>query len=91
MRKAMREFTASVTERGQVTLPVQVRRHLGISKRDKVSFVIEDGRVELRRPRFTIENVFASVEPLSRPEDWAARIREAKEERAERAVKKLRE
>ena len=36
----MREITASVTERGQVTIPAEVRKALGIKARDKVSFVI---------------------------------------------------
>jgi len=51
----MREFTASVTERGQVTIPAEVRRLLGLKKRDKLSFVVEDGIVTVRKPRFTLE------------------------------------
>jgi len=87
----MREFTASVTERGQVTIPAEVRRLLGISKRDKVSFVVEDGKVTVRRPRFTIETAFMSIPALDPPlQDVDEAIRQAKEERAVQLIEKMR-
>ncbi len=86
----MKEFTASVTERGQVTIPAVVRKALGLKHRDKVVFAIEDGTVVLKKPRFTIETAYASIKPLGSPEDWEAHIREAKEERAERLAEKMR-
>lgn len=85
-----REVWASVTERGQVTIPAVVRKTLGIRPREKVIFVIEDGHVSLKKPRFTIETAYGSVTPLNRPEDWEARIREAKEERAAELIEKMR-
>jgi AbrB family looped-hinge helix DNA binding protein len=86
----MREIWASVTERGQVTIPAEVRKALGLKKRDKVVFRLEDGVVVLKRPPFTIETAYASIKPLRQPEDWDARIREAKDERADRLVEKMR-
>jgi AbrB family looped-hinge helix DNA binding protein len=77
-----REIWASVTERGQVTIPAEVRRALGLGKRDKVIFSMEDGVVEVKRPAFTLETAFASIKPLRQPEDWESRIREAKDEKA---------
>ena len=53
-----KEITASVTERGQVTFPAEVRRVLGLKARDKVDFVVEGDTVRLRRPKFTIETAF---------------------------------
>jgi AbrB family looped-hinge helix DNA binding protein len=38
--------TATLTTKGQVTIPKDVREHLGIDKGDRVSFVVqEDGSV----------------------------------------------
>ena len=86
----MREITASVTERGQVTIPAEVRKALGIRARDKVSFVIDDGTVVLKKPRYTIATAAGSIKPLRMPEDWEERIREAKDERADRLIEKMR-
>jgi bifunctional DNA-binding transcriptional regulator/antitoxin component of YhaV-PrlF toxin-antitoxin module len=87
MRK---EIPGTITERGQVTVPAEVRDLLGVRKRGPVNWVIEDGTVRLQRPRLTLEDAFGSIKPKNRPEDWEKRIREAKEERAERLVKKMR-
>ncbi len=38
-----------LTVKGQVTVPRHIRRHLGISPRDEVDFVIADGRVILQK------------------------------------------
>jgi len=84
----MREIYASVTERGQVTIPAEVRKALGIGKRDKVIFAIDDGEVVLKKPRFTLETVYGALKPINR--DIDEMIREAKDERAARLLEKMR-
>ena len=37
-----------VTSKGQVTIPREIRQRLGIRKGSKVTFSLEDGRVEMR-------------------------------------------
>lgn len=86
-----REIMASVTERGQVTIPAEVRRALGLKKRDKVIFAIDDGTIVLKKPRFTIETAYASVKPLDPPVDWKEVERAAKDEVVERYLQKMRE
>lgn len=45
----MREITSTVTSKGQVTIPAEVRRYLGVRQGDKLSFVIDDsGDVAVR-------------------------------------------
>jgi antitoxin PrlF len=39
---------ATITSKGQTTIPVEVRRHLNLKPGDKIAFNIEDGRVVLR-------------------------------------------
>ena len=36
----MRQIVSTVTSKGQVTIPADVRKHLGIKQGDKLSFVI---------------------------------------------------
>ena len=38
-----------LTVKGQVTIPRHIRRHLGVSPRDEVDFVIADGHVILQK------------------------------------------
>ncbi|MHB8575945.1 MAG: AbrB/MazE/SpoVT family DNA-binding domain-containing protein, partial [Dehalococcoidia bacterium] len=40
-------FTSSLTSKGQVTLPAPIRRLLGVSAPDKVTFVVTDGQVRV--------------------------------------------
>lgn len=49
----MKEIVSTITSKGQVTIPAEVRRHLGIGQGDKLSFVIADsGAVELHVPHY---------------------------------------
>lgn len=57
----MKEITATMSSKGQVTVPVEVRRHLGVGPHDKLSFVIGGTGVVVRPAAFTIESVFGSV------------------------------
>ncbi len=85
----MREIIATVTQRGQVTIPAEVRRLLGTKARDKVAFQIEGDQVRLAPARFTLQTAYGSVEPLQRPEDFKEITRKAKEEHVERMVRKM--
>ena len=90
LEAAMKEITTTLTQRGQVTVPVEVQRILGVKPRDKVTFTIEDGHVTLSAPAFTLESAFGSVTPSQRPEDFKKLIREAKEAKAEETLRKMR-
>jgi antitoxin PrlF len=49
----MKEIISTISSKGQVTVPAEVRKRLGIKQGDKLSFVIEDeGGVRLAAPRF---------------------------------------
>jgi len=87
----MREIHSTVTSKGQVTIPVEVRRHLGIGTSDKVSFVIEeDGVVSLRPVRLTVAQLRGIVPALpNETPDLEKEIEEAMEEEAERVVRAM--
>jgi AbrB family looped-hinge helix DNA binding protein len=63
----MKEIVATVSSKGQVTIPAVIRKHLGITEPDKIAFVVEeDGSVQLRPVQFTleVEDVFGAIPAL---------------------------
>jgi antitoxin PrlF len=86
----VKEITASVTQRGQVTVPAEVRRLLRLKPRGKLTFAIDGDEVRLLPARFTLESAFGSVAPLSQPDDHDERIRAAMEEHAEEVTREAR-
>ena len=83
----MAELLATVTSKGQVTVPAPVRRHLGLEPSDKIAFVIEpDGTVRVRAPRFpTLDSLRGAAGSLKRPMPWRKMREIAREDRAGRA------
>ena len=60
------ERLSSVTTKGQVTIPVEIRRLLGVRPHDKVAFRVERGRVSITRPTSVVEQtagIFKSDAP----------------------------
>lgn len=84
----MKEVISTVTEKGQVTIPAEVRKRLGISRGEKVAFLIEGDDVRLKPVRFTLESVFGSVPalPSRETDDFEDQIEEAMEEETDRIV-----
>ena len=87
----MKEILATVTQRGQVTLPAEVRRLLGAKPRDKVAFRIDGNHVQLVPASFSLETAYGSVQPIERPEDFKKISRRVKAERVERVLGQTRE
>jgi AbrB family looped-hinge helix DNA binding protein len=85
----MREYISSVTSKGQVTIPIAVRKQLGVATRDRVAFVVDDnGQVALRPANLTISSFRSFVPAIPGKEsiDFEDQIEEAMEEQAERIV-----
>ncbi len=72
----------SITQGSQITLPVEVRRILGVKPKDKIAFAIENDEVKLVPVQYTIESAAGSVRPATKTEDLERKIDEAKEEMA---------
>ena len=85
----MIEIIATLTQRGQVTVPVEVQRALGIMPRQKVAFTIDGNQVRLAPVAFTLESAYGSVTPLHRPEDFDTMIAEAMEDHADQVVREM--
>lgn len=81
----MKQIVSTITSKGQVTIPAEVRRHLGIDRGDKLSFVIEDeGVVRIVAPRYhNVASLRGAAGTLERPISWEEMIEVANEDRAQ--------
>ncbi|HJT59010.1 MAG TPA: type II toxin-antitoxin system PrlF family antitoxin [Ktedonobacteraceae bacterium] len=68
----MEEFISTITSKGQVTIPAEVRKHLGVAATDKIAFVIDDqGAVQLRVPHYpTVTSLSGTAGRLKKPLSW---------------------
>jgi len=90
----LREYLATVTSKGQLTLPAAVRRQLGIKSGGRVTIVIEDGNgARLRRVEHDVDSVrgLIATPPGLESQDFDDLIEEAIVDHAERVVHRMRE
>ena len=74
----MKELLSTVTSKGQVTIPAEIRRRLGVSPHDKVAFIVEDDEVRLAR-RGSVVAQTAGILKTDQPPMSAEELREAAE------------
>lgn len=89
----MREYVATVTSKGQLTLPIEVRRRLGIDPGDRVTIVVDDGNgATLRRMEHDVRSVFGLIPtpPGLETADLNHLVEEAMFDRADRVVARMR-
>ena len=75
----MPEIKSTLTQKGQVTIPAEVRRALGLKPHDRVTFELEGDGAKIKRATSKISRWYGAVTPVERPEDFR-RIREEFEE-----------
>lgn len=80
----MREVIATVTSKGQITIPVEVRRRLGVNTGDQLAFVLaDDGSVQVRRPHYlTVAELCGAAGTLPEPLPWEEVLAIAHEDQA---------
>lgn len=68
----MKEIISTITSKGQVTIPAEVRKYLGIKTSDKIAFVIDaEGTVRLKVPRYPdIASLRGAAGSLNKPSNW---------------------
>lgn len=82
----MGDFRSSVSPKGQVTIPAEIRRQLGVRPRDHVVFRMVDGVVQIEPERATLESIYGAVPPLTTPRTWREIEEIAREEHAAQAA-----
>jgi AbrB family looped-hinge helix DNA binding protein len=76
-----------LTQKGQVTIPIEIRKRLGLKARDAVRFEVEGDTVTLKPVKSTLLKGFGAVKPRRKPEDWKSLRKEVEEGIAEEATK----
>ena len=66
----MREYETTITGKGQVTIPQEIRHLLGLRPRDKVRFEVEGEVVKITRASSKLLQGYGAVTPRSKPEDF---------------------
>lgn len=84
----MKAIVSAVTSKGQVTIPAEIRRTLGIERGDKLAFLLDDqGRVELRPAAYsTVASVRGAAGSLREPLSWQEVREIAREDHLMRAT-----
>lgn len=85
----LQEHIRSITAKGQVSIPVDIRNLLGLRPGEKVIFRIVDERVELAPAPMSLDDAYGSVEPLQRPENFDVLRETALTEHAEKVIQEM--
>lgn len=85
----MKQFDTAITQRGQVTLPAEVRRVLGVKPREKVTFQIDGNEVRVIPAKFTVESVRGSVPPLKEARSLEQMYQDAGDEYVEHIINQM--
>ncbi|MBI2936404.1 MAG: AbrB/MazE/SpoVT family DNA-binding domain-containing protein [Chloroflexi bacterium] len=83
----MDHYTTTVTSKGQVTIPGELRRVLKIKPKDRVAFELANGELRLQPVGSRIMAGYGSVKPKRKPQDFRKVRREVEEEVGEDAAK----
>jgi AbrB family looped-hinge helix DNA binding protein len=77
--------TSTITAKGQVTIPKEIRKTLGLKTADRLLFLQEKGRVILYPIKGNILNVYATIKQ-KKPLDFKNLRKKTKEEVSKRIV-----
>ena len=81
----MKELLTTVTNKGQVTIQIEVRRLFGIVPRTKVAFIVEDSHVRLARASSVVKRSTGSLKSRKTVKT-ARQLRQAAEQEIADAV-----
>jgi len=79
-------LNSSMTIKGQVTIPAELRERLGLKPGDKVAFLEADGKIVLQRLENRVESAFGLIKSTKSAtlDDMDEVIRRARSRRARR-------
>jgi AbrB family looped-hinge helix DNA binding protein len=83
----MKEIVTTVTSKGQVTIPVEIRRALGLKPHDRVAFALTDGVATVRPAESVVDRLAGSVKWPGGPIDFKKLRKEFEREMARNALR----
>jgi AbrB family looped-hinge helix DNA binding protein len=86
IHESIKEIDSTLTSKGQVTIPADVRRHLRVKDGDKLTFVMkETGEVTVKAARFpTVASLRGVAGTLTAPLSWDEMRQTAHDDRLQR-------
>lgn len=81
--QSSKQRVSTLSSKGQITLPIEIRKHLEVDTNDKVAFVIEpDGKVAVTTARYPdIASLSGAAGSLQKPLSWKEIQQIAREDR----------
>ena len=83
----MKEFLSSVSSKGQITLPAELRGRLGLKAKDKVAIHIAEEGIVVRPAQLDLKAGFQSIPALKPSRSLEEMTEIAAEEHAEEAAR----
>ncbi|MBI4493675.1 MAG: AbrB/MazE/SpoVT family DNA-binding domain-containing protein [Chloroflexi bacterium] len=83
----MQQRVSRITTKGQVTIPAEIRRLLGVAPHDRVAFLVEAGQVRIAPATSVVARtagMLESSQPALSPQEEKAAAEEAMAEEAAR-------
>jgi AbrB family looped-hinge helix DNA binding protein len=87
--RTMEHYYTTLTERGQVTLPSEIRRKLGVKPKQKVHFEVDGDSIRIVPSEFTLESIRGMAPPLSEPKSIEDIFDIAAEEHARHVIDEM--
>lgn len=83
----MRNMTSSMSQKGQVTIPLEVRERLGLKPKDRVRFRVNGDVVSIEPYRSSLDAWRGTLPPLDPPRSWKEIEEIAHDDHAEHAAR----
>ena len=88
VKSARTYYTSSVSQKGQITLPVELRKELDIEPKDVVVIALEDGHLSVQKAESNMLSGFGVVPVPDSSKSWKEIERDVFDDIAERNVRK---
>ncbi len=79
-------ISVRIGKRGQVTLPREIRKKIGLREGDHIAFILQEGQVVIRPMTQTLLDMRGSV-PVAEPQDFEAVRKQVIHARARRVAR----
>ena len=81
-------YTSSVSPKGQITLPIELRKELEIEPKDIVVIALEGGHIQVEKAESSLLSGFGVVPVPDSPRSWKEIEHDVVDDIAERNVQK---
>jgi len=79
-------IATTMTKKGQVTIPKEIRDILGLREHDKIVFTLKNGEIMLKPARGSLLDLRGTVKPKQKPENFNRVRAEMMRTRAKKVV-----